>query len=122
MKKRKIGIIGVGVVGSAVKFGLEQLGHKVKVHDIKLDTKIIDVLDCELCYICVPTPSDEEGECNTFIVKSVIDELTLNNYKGIIAIKSTIVPGTTKDYIEEYENDKNKWNNRNQLWINKFGM
>ena len=31
-----IGIVGNGIVGSAVKYGFEKLGHNIVVHDIKL--------------------------------------------------------------------------------------
>ena len=47
-KNMKIGIIGIGIVGGAVKYGMETLGHKVRYHDIKHNTKIEDILDyCE---------------------------------------------------------------------------
>ena len=36
----KIGIIGLGVVGSAVEYGMKRIGHKVFVHDTKLKTTI----------------------------------------------------------------------------------
>lgn len=36
----EIGIIGYGVVGKAVGYGLSRLGHKIVIHDIKLDTSI----------------------------------------------------------------------------------
>lgn len=98
-----IGIIGVGIVGSAIKFGFERLGHDVFYHDIKLNTSIKDVINCEICYICVPTPENEDGSCNISIVESVIDELVENNYRGIIAIKSTVIPGTTEKLISKYE-------------------
>lgn len=90
-----IGIIGVGIVGSAVKFGLESLGHKVKAHDIKLDTTINEVLDTEICYICVPTPVGDKGMCDISVVFEVVKELSSLNYKGIVAVKSTVTPGTT---------------------------
>ena len=90
-----IGIIGVGIVGSAVKFGLESLGHNVIPHDIKLNTTINDILDTEICYICVPTPIGEEGICDVSVVSEVIKNLSELNYKGIAAIKSTVTPGTT---------------------------
>jgi UDPglucose 6-dehydrogenase len=93
----KIGVIGsAGVVGGACKFGFELLGHNVAVHDIALDTTIDDVLDTVAVYICVPTPRDEDGSCDVSIVEQVIHDLQERNYEGIIAIKSTVVPGTTE--------------------------
>ena len=64
----KIGVVGVGVVGEAVYKGLLDLKHEVKIHDIRMDTKLEDVLNTELCFLCVPTPSKETGECDTSIV------------------------------------------------------
>jgi hypothetical protein len=71
----KIGVIGVGAVGSACKKGFELLSHEVKVHDPKFNTKIEDVIDTEIVYICVPTPEAEDGSCDLSIVKSSIKEL-----------------------------------------------
>ena len=92
----KIGIIGLGVIGSACKYGFEKLGHNVIGHDVRLETKIEDVLDADICYVCVPTPSREDGSCDVSIVEKVVNELNDNNYKGIVAIKSTVKPTTTK--------------------------
>jgi len=100
----KIGIIGIGVVGSAIKFGFESLGHTVKFHDTKYDTNLNDVSDTEICYICVPTPIGNNGKCDISIVEEVIEELYHINYQGVIAIKSTVVPGTTKSIKEKYKN------------------
>tara|TARA_R110000787_G_scaffold40066_10_gene99854 strand:- start:8721 stop:9512 length:792 start_codon:yes stop_codon:yes gene_type:complete len=97
----KIGIIGVGIIGGACKYGFEKLGHKVICHDIALDTNIEDVLDTQITYICVPTPSDEDGSCNTSIVESVVHELHGLGYSGIVAIKSTVKPTTTEKLIKE---------------------
>ena len=90
----KIGVIGIGVVGTAIKQGFEDLGHTVKIHDIKLDTSIKDVLDTEIVYLCLPTNSSDDGSCNTEALIWTVDALSDHNYKGIIAIKSTIIPGT----------------------------
>ena len=97
----KIGIIGVGIIGGACKYGFEKLGHKVICHDIALDTSIEDVLDTQITYICGPTPSDEDGSCNTSIVESVVHELHTLGYSGIVAIKSTVKPTTTEKLIKE---------------------
>jgi UDPglucose 6-dehydrogenase len=90
----KIGIIGLGIVGNACKFGFELNGHTVVVHDIKLNTQISCILPTEICFICVPTPSLSNGQCDTRIVESVFHELLASNYQGEIVIKSTVEPGT----------------------------
>ncbi len=102
----RIGIIGLGVVGSAVKYGLEKLGHNVAGHDITLGTNITDLVDAEIIFLCLPTPSSEDGSCDTTIVRDVVKELHELKYSGVIAIKSTVSPGTTQNLIEEYSNYK----------------
>jgi UDPglucose 6-dehydrogenase len=97
-----IGLVGLGVVGSAIKYGFEKLGHVVKVHDILLNTSLSDVLDTDVCYLCVPTPSNFEGACDVSIVEEVIQELEKLEYQGVIAIKSTVVPGTTSRLQKEF--------------------
>lgn len=101
----RIGIVGLGVIGSAAQYGFKKLGHKVKVHDIKLNTELKDLLDSEIIYICVPTPSHEDGSCNVSIVESVVDNLHVLNFNNIIAIKSTVEPGTTEKLINIYKNE-----------------
>ena len=101
-----ISIIGIGVVGGAIKYGFEKLGHTISFHDIVYDTKIENVLDTDICYICVPTPTNEDNSCDTSIVEGVIKELKELDYKGIITIKSTVEPGTTIKLKEKHNIDK----------------
>ena len=90
--KMDIGIVGLGVVGTACKNGFEKLGHIVKYHDVKFYTNIEDVLDTEVCFVSVPTPSNEDGSCDISIVEEVVGQLNVLKYKGIhfkhITIKS----------------------------------
>lgn len=86
----KTGIVGLGVVGTANRVGFEQLGHTVKIHDIKFNTNIEDIIDTEIICICVPTPSASNGSCNTSIVKSVIVDLDKLNYQGVIALSKVL--------------------------------
>ena len=102
----KIGIIGLGVVGTAIKEGFERLNHIVKVHDIKLNTSIEDILDTELVYLCLPTNSKEDGSCNTDIIVEVLDKLTEIEYRGTVAVKSTIVPGTYSKLITYFDKER----------------
>ena len=92
----KVGIVGIGVVGGAVKYGMEKLGHDVVVHDLVLDTKLTDVRFTDLCFICVPTPENPDGSCNTSIVESVFEDLDWMGYEGVICVKSTVIPGFTE--------------------------
>lgn len=99
----KIGIIGSeGIVGSAVKFGMERLGHEVWSFDLKLPrSSLKNVLDTSIVFICLPTPSLPDGSCDTRIVENTVLSLKENNYFGIVVIKSTIIPGTTQRLQEK---------------------
>jgi UDPglucose 6-dehydrogenase len=98
----RIGIVGCGVVGSACKFGFELIGHTVYVHDIAIGSKIQDIWDTDVVFVCVPTPSLPDGSCDTSIVESVVSELMKVSYRGVIAIKSTVSPGTCSRLYNHY--------------------
>ena len=100
----KIGIVGLGAVGSANKEGFAHLGQEVVGHDISLDTKLEDLIDTEVCFLCVPTPSSKTGHCDTSIVESVIKGLVGIKYSGVIAVRSTVIPGFTQSMIDKYGN------------------
>lgn len=99
----KIGIVGsCGIVGSALTFGFKKLGHKVLEHDIKLNTKIETLKNTEIIYVCVPTPSLDDGTCDISIVENIAKQLKQINYKGIVALKSTVTPGITDLLYSRY--------------------
>ena len=106
MKKSKIGILGLGVVGNAVKTGLSQLGHSISFYDPKIpESQFSDVLGTEVCFLCVPTPScQSSGECDITIVEKSLEMLESNKYSGVVVIKSTVVPGTTEYMRKKYTN------------------
>lgn len=90
----KIGLLGRGTVGKAVYEGLEYLGHTMSFYDPAYsESKIEHVLDTEIVFICVPTNQAENGDCDTSIVESVVQELANLNYAGLVCIKSTVIPG-----------------------------
>lgn len=94
----KIGVIGVGIVGGAVKHGLERIGHEVIGVDpvTHPGQTIDDVLDAEIVFVCVPTPQDANGRCDIAAVRAVAEQLYDRDYKGLCVIKSTVTPGTTE--------------------------
>jgi UDPglucose 6-dehydrogenase len=91
----KVGIIGVGKVGSAVAYGLKRIGHEVLLHDVKFNTELSVVLPAPIVFICVPTPTSQDGKCDTRIVGDVISQLAAAKYEGLVVIKSTVLPGST---------------------------
>ena len=64
----KIGIIGNGFVGKAT-YQLECKDIEIYSYDINPDlckpsgTKLIDLLFCEIIFVSVPTPMNNDGSC-----------------------------------------------------------
>ena len=109
----KIGIIGLGYVGTAIKSGFEK-HYKLETYDkydsFKSTVQLSDmVAECEVIFVCVPTPMNKDGSCHTNIVESVvheIDEWTSRYHKDIkpiVVIKSTVPPGTTEHLNKKYD-------------------
>ena len=101
-----IGIIGIGYVGGAIQTLLEKNKHlysSIVVHDkYKQINTFIDILNTDILFICLPTPYDESFKnFNMSEIDNVINNLNNFNYKGLIIIKSTILPTycTTKNDI-----------------------
>lgn len=99
----KIGIIGKGTVGSAVYEGLEYLGHTMTFFDPKYERSSMDhVLGTDVVFISVPTDQAANGDCDTTIVDRVVSDLAWADYKGLVSIKSTVIPGTTDRLQKQY--------------------
>ena len=96
-----LGIIGKGFVGSAVAHGFDKDCDQVIVDPKYTDNEITDVLDCKLVFVCVPTPPNEDGSINVDIVNDVLIELSMRDYKGVVVVKSTIIP----DYLHEFKKE-----------------
>lgn len=108
-----INIIGFGFVGKSVGNLLKKNNIEFNVYDINesyYKTLKDLVVSCEkksdnVYFICVPTPSTLNGDCDTSIVYSVVNELSeLISSESIIIIKSTIKPGTTRTLAEKFDN------------------
>jgi UDPglucose 6-dehydrogenase len=98
----KIGIVGVGMVGETLQYGFERIGHDVYAHDIKWPTRLENLLQTELIFVCVPTPANGRGECDISAVEGVAHDLDKLRYKGLVVIKSTVTPGTTDRLADEH--------------------
>lgn len=104
-----IGVIGLGFVGTAVQKGFEST-HPVLTYDIAkecTETSIADLANkVSVVFICVPTPMNPDGSCNTNIVESVLQEISTSTHEQghtpVCVLKSTIPPGTTKRLAEKF--------------------
>ena len=104
----KIGIVGQGYVGTAIKIGFESY-YDLETYD-KFDSskstcnlkRLVDI--CDVIFVCVPTPMDKDGSCHTGIVEEVISEINqYSNKSQIVVIKSTVSPGTTERMNKKYK-------------------
>ena len=95
-----IGIIGKGVVGSAVNHWLS-MNQEIIIHDPLIGTTLDELLEkTNFAYICVPTPqSPESGEADISIIHEILSQLP-DDFQAVI--KSTIPPGTVTSLTERY--------------------
>ncbi|NHJ84685.1 MAG: UDP-glucose/GDP-mannose dehydrogenase family protein [Asgard group archaeon] len=104
MKKNKIGVIGCGFVGTAVSVGLEKVAE-IWEHDAYKDTHSLPTVvnECDILFLCLPTPMNEDGSCNTSIIEEVIDDINrLAESTKTIVVKSTVPPGSTQRWADCY--------------------
>jgi UDP-glucose 6-dehydrogenase len=98
--KINIAIIGLGMVGSAVYSCLKQ---DAMVFDKStqllnyVSYKTSGIKDTDYVFVCVDTPSDNKG-LDASNLRVVLDTLVLNNYKGIVIVKSTVLYRIMDDY------------------------
>ena len=100
----KIGIIGQGFVGSAIREGLKNF-YTIMTYDIdssKCNSTHEDVCTkSDIIFVCLPTPMRSTGECDTRLLESAISKIedsckkSYNPSNPILVIKSTVPPGTT---------------------------
>jgi nucleotide sugar dehydrogenase len=99
----KIGIIGLGFVGSAVAWAHRNQELVLRDPKLKEESASIDeIKSCDAVYVCVPSPMLEDGHCDDSFMKSVLKELV--GYDKVIICKSTIPPGIYASLEEKYPN------------------
>lgn len=112
---RNVIIVGAGVVGIATGHALLGLGHEVRFVDVNPSTvcrllnegkqassKLPPPYGDSIIFICVPTPSTEAGFDLTMLahaVSSVGHSIARGTGSHIVAIRSTVAPGTTERLV-----------------------
>ena len=111
--KQKIGLVGNGFVGGAVKFGFSpQVGcdAEVRVYDKNPDKSTHSLEETvnksDFIFLSVPTPANEDGSINIDIITSALDDINEvhNGKDNAILIRSTVIPGTTWALQTKYPN------------------
>lgn len=111
----KIGIIGQGFVGTAVREGLKNF-YNIGVYDINLGTcpkehflpieKIVE--NADIIFQCLPTPMKSTGECDVSIVEKSLENINHLADKfqktPVVIIKSTVPPGTCEKLNRKFRN------------------
>ena len=111
MKRFKIGIVGNGFVGSAIVSGFS-LVSDIMIYDkdaMKSLHSLEEVVsESEFIFVSVPTPMNKSqgNKMDLTIMNDVIDSISkiTSRHAPVVILKSTILPGTTKDYAKKYSN------------------
>ena len=104
----EIGIVGQGFVGRAI-YKTFSRHYKVHTYDKKIDDYSTEesvsavALNCDICFVCVPTPMNPDGSCNISIVEEVVKEVSEARPDTVIVIKSSVPPKTTQSLIKKYK-------------------
>ena len=101
--KKTVGVIGNGFVGESQAFAFSPTTD-VKIYDInplKTTHTLDEVLEQEFIFVCLPTPMRVSGEQDLSFIKDFFSGIDKDS-NSIFIIKSTVLPGTTKDLVEEF--------------------
>lgn len=101
IKDLKIGVMGVGMVGGAMRRYFEKVGKTPLLYDPGLSLgSLEEVNKAEVVFVAVPTPyKKEEAGFDLSYVKQACSNL---HGSKIVVIKSTVVPGTTEALQKEF--------------------
>jgi UDPglucose 6-dehydrogenase len=103
----KIGIVGLGYVGSAIQNALSNSYFCIPViiDPAKGYTaSYIDLKNADAVFVCVPTPRDDENRCDTSILEDVLSQLSKIEYTGVVISKCTATPDIYKRLGKLYPN------------------
>jgi UDPglucose 6-dehydrogenase len=111
MESIKIGIIGIGIVGSAMMNSFidkrYEINNNLFIYDkYKKIGTIEQIIETDFVFLALPTPHDENNK--SYDLESIIETveiLSKNNYKGLVVIKSTMEPGTAEKLYDKYKLD-----------------
>lgn len=102
---KPIGVVGVGMVGTAVKRYYESKGYEVLGYDKdprRSTCTFADLKRCDTLFVSVPTLTKQNGNQDLLPLIEVFHALEKLKFKGIIVHKCTVVPGTTRWFANQH--------------------
>ena len=103
-----IGIVGIGVVGNALKSYLESKNFfNVLAFDIqpeKTNCRFEDLIQTNFLFLCLPTNYKKEiSSYDLTSIEETLQKLLSAQYTGNIIIKSTLTPGTCRIFQGRFD-------------------
>ena len=95
-----IGVLGVGVVGSAVRSYFQGQGHDVRCYDkFNGEGSLDEINEATIIFVCVPTPYADGRGLDSSAVEDAVAKV---RGEKVIVLKSTSIPGTTELLQQRY--------------------
>jgi UDPglucose 6-dehydrogenase len=105
MNKFKVGVIGNGFVGESQAYAFSPVAD-VKIFDVnpvKATHTLLEVLSQDFIFVALPTPMKENGEQDISYIENFFSNIGLYNTDAVFILKSTVLPGTTKQLIDKHK-------------------
>lgn len=103
----KVGVIGLGYVGSACE-SLFKDYFDLNTFDINKSCNCSNIQELtnksDIIFICLPTPMRKDRSCDLSIIESVLEQINDEGQEKYVVIKSTVEVGTTDRFSKKYNN------------------
>lgn len=91
-KQRRVGIVGLGAVGGALKHVLEFF-FDCKGYDLTGGDGWDEILGTDIVFVCAGTPEGPDGRLDCSQITTVLEMLDRNWYQNLVVIRSTLRVG-----------------------------
>jgi len=102
----KIGIIGIGCVGTALQKDFIDKNINISIYDKYKNggiNTIKHVLNCDIIFVCLPTPYDIKFKSyDKSAIIEICSQLEKLNYQNLVVLKSTVEPETTDNLQKRF--------------------
>jgi len=96
----RIGIVGLGVVGGAIQaYFPDSIGYD----KYKPSASFEEIVKTDIVFLCLPTLFDPVVRHYDHVpIRETLHKLAEASYAGLVVLKSTVEPGTTRSFATEF--------------------